>query len=69
MTDDMMNGWDEIAAFLKCSVVTAWRKERDEGLPTIRIPGSMVRASRREVSAWILEKGRKHREMKEDERL
>ncbi len=35
MTDDMLNGWGEIAAYLRVSVVTAWRYERDGGMPII----------------------------------
>lgn len=69
MTDDLMNGWDEIAAFLKCSVVTAWRYERNGGMPIIRLFNGKVRGSRTEIRAWII-KFRSHgQEMKEDERF
>ena len=69
MTHDELIGWDEIAAYLRVSVVTAWRYERDGGMPIIRMFNGQVRGSRTEIRAWII-KFRSHgQEMKEDERF
>lgn len=67
-SDDMLVGWDEIAGFLRVSVVTAWRYERDGGLPIIRLYNGKVRASRAEISAWIILQGQKVPAVKELER-
>jgi|GEM_PF-3222297 predicted site-specific integrase-resolvase len=69
MTDDMLVGWDEIAGFLRVSVVTAWRYERDGGLPIIRLYNGKVRGSRAEISAWIILQGQKAPAVKEVERF
>lgn len=66
MTDKLV-GWDEIASFLKCSVVTAWRYERDGGLPIIRLYTGKVCGSKAELSAWVTLQGKKS-SMKEVER-
>lgn len=53
MTDaDELRSWGEIATFLKVSVVTAWRLERDDGLPVVRLCGRQVRASKIEICRW-----------------
>ena len=46
---DELNGWCEIAAFLKVSEVTAWRLERNDGLPVVRLCGRQVRASKIQI--------------------
>lgn len=51
---DLLNGWGEIASFLRVSEVTAWRYERDGGMPVIRLFNGQVRASKDEIKAWII---------------
>jgi len=52
--DDMLVGWDEIAAYLKVSVKTAQRWEKDGHMPIVRLFCGSVRASRKEIKYWIV---------------
>lgn len=56
---DELNGWCEIAAFLKVSEVTAWRLERNDGLPVVRLCGRQVRASKIQICQWKEENSQK----------
>lgn len=49
-----LNGWGEIATFLRVSVRTAQKYERELGLPVLRLPGSKGRvfAQAAELEAW-----------------
>ena len=51
--DDMLVGWDEIAGFLRVSVVTAIKYRKEGGLPVIQLFTGKVRASRAELLAWV----------------
>jgi predicted site-specific integrase-resolvase len=66
--NDELNGWGEVAGFLRVSVVTAWRYERDGGMPIVRLFNGQIRASKTEIKAWIVETDRAIRELKEGER-
>lgn len=56
---DELNGWGEIASYLRVSVVTAWRLERRKGLPVVRLCGTQVRASKIEICQWKEENSQK----------
>ena len=52
--DDLLVGWKDIAAYLKCSVRKAQRLERRE-LPVNRIEGTKsVWASKSEIDRWLI---------------
>ena len=54
--DEILYSWKEIAVFLKCSVRTAQRLERNENLPTHRhghIRRGTVYAFKDEVQQWV----------------
>jgi hypothetical protein len=54
-SEDTLNGWKEIAAFLGKSVRTAQRWERELGLPTHRIKtpdGQIIFSKRSEIDVW-----------------
>ena len=64
MTDDTLNGWKDIAAYVGKSVRSAQRWERELGLPTHRIntpDGQIVYARRSEIDAWRARMDRKPR--------
>jgi len=56
--DDLLNGWKEVAGYLRCSAKTAQRWEENDGLPTIRpekktsLKGPVF-ASRRTLDLWL----------------
>ena len=52
MTDELI-GWDEIAGYLRVSVVTAIKYRKEGGLPVIQLFTGKVRASKAELRAWI----------------
>ena len=57
---DRLNGWKEIAAYLRASVRTVQRWEANERLPIHRHPHAAlgtVYASRREIDAWFEKQG------------
>lgn len=66
---DMLIGWDEIAGYLRVSVVTAWRYMRNGGMPVIRLYNGKVRASKAEIRAWIINTDHEMRAVKQDERF
>lgn len=45
-------GWKQIAAYLRCAVSTARRQARNKGLPVFRIGGS-VRANVSDIKRWL----------------
>jgi len=49
---NILTGWKEIAKYLGCTVKTAMRLRRDEGLPVKR-KGGNVRATRDGVDRWV----------------
>jgi hypothetical protein len=66
MGEDMLNGWGEIATFLKCSVMSCWRYERNGGMPVARLYSGKVVASKAEIRAWIAKTDAVMRAVKED---
>ena len=62
---DELIGWDEIAAFLHVSRVTAWRYNTVGNMPVIRMCSGKVRASRQEIRRWIIETDVKIRGLKQ----
>lgn len=67
MTDYLV-GWDEIASYLKVSVVTAWRYEKVGGMPVIRVYTGKVRASKAEIREWMVKTDLHLRAVKDNER-
>jgi hypothetical protein len=53
----VLMGWTRIADFLKCSVATAKRRER-EGLPVVRV-GGVVCSLPEDINAWLKGRGRR----------
>ena len=56
-TDDVLVGWDEIAGYLRVSVVTAIKYRKEGGLPVVQLFTGKVRASKAEIKAWVLMQG------------
>lgn len=57
MSEEIVNGWKDIASYLGKGVRTVQRYERGLGLPVRRIPGKSngsVVATKAELCAWIL---------------
>lgn len=53
MGEEWLDGWQEIASYLKVSVKTAQRYHDGAELP-VRTPGGMrVKALRREIDEWF----------------
>jgi hypothetical protein len=53
---DILSSWKEVAAFLKCSVRSCIRWEKEAGLPvhrTLDARGSRIYAHRAELEAWL----------------
>jgi predicted site-specific integrase-resolvase len=66
MTDEL-NGWGEVAGFLRVSEVTAWRYERDGGMPVVRLFNGQIRASKIEIRSWIIKNDRDRKALKAHE--
>ena len=49
--DDRLDGWKEIAAFIRRSEDTAQRRAA-EGMPVYKIPGNGVYAYKTEIRQW-----------------
>src|SRR4029453_11348004 len=59
---DRLDSWKEIASYLKRSVRTVTRWERDEGLPVhrhVHSKAGTVYARKGEVDAWWAERGKR----------
>lgn len=51
---DILNGWKDIAAYLRVSEATARRYAKHDGLPVRKLAGRRVIALKNAVCAWAL---------------
>lgn len=58
MNDDMLVGWDEIAAHLRVTVMTAIKYRKEGGMPVMQLFTGKVRASKKEIDTWLSLQGR-----------
>lgn len=57
--DNILNGWDEVAAAARVTPQTAMKLHREQGLPTARISG-LIYSTRNAIEMWVLDNIPKH---------
>ncbi len=65
----VMRGWREIAAYMDCSISTAYRLHRNFGLPIVRTLSKRVFTTVSAIDAWILQVAAAERELRGERTL